>query len=166
MPSRSWGEVPARFRASTFLVLCWIASLMVVTGEGCFKTPQTSFPPGDLVDGSGDSIVLPSDSGVPRKKNGDACSVPDDCQSGICSDEVCCDENCSGVCQSCNLPATRGKCSPLISQEESDCHDLRSCDATGACTQRFTEFPTPTPASGPLTIAVGSDGNLWFTESA
>ncbi len=30
----------------------------------------------------------------------------------------------------------------------------------------FVEFPTPTPNSAPGSIAVGSDGNLWFTKSA
>jgi hypothetical protein len=28
----------------------------------------------------------------------------------------------------------------------------------------FTEFPIPTPVSLPISIAAGSDGNLWFTE--
>ena len=31
-------------------------------------------------------------------------------------------------------------------------------------TVQFTEFPTPTPNSGPYSIRVGPDGNLWFTE--
>ena len=28
----------------------------------------------------------------------------------------------------------------------------------------ITEFPLPTPGSGPAGITVGPDGNLWFTE--
>src|SRR5580692_10918608 len=31
---------------------------------------------------------------------------------------------------------------------------------------RFVEFPLPHPASGPTTIAIAPDGNLWFTEGA
>jgi virginiamycin B lyase len=28
----------------------------------------------------------------------------------------------------------------------------------------FAQFPTPTPGSNPAQIALGADGNLWFTE--
>jgi streptogramin lyase len=33
-------------------------------------------------------------------------------------------------------------------------------------TGEFTEFPIPTPNSGPTGIATGPDGNLWFTETS
>jgi len=35
-----------------------------------------------------------------------------------------------------------------------------------ASTQTITEFPVPTVRAGPVGIAVGPDGNLWFTEGA
>src|SRR5262245_24265924 len=42
--------------------------------------------------------------------------------------------------------------------------------ATGAvpaeAAKRIKEFPVPTPGSLPHGIAVGPDGNLWFTERA
>jgi virginiamycin B lyase len=31
---------------------------------------------------------------------------------------------------------------------------------------KFTEFPLPNPASGPTTISIAPDGNLWFTEGS
>jgi virginiamycin B lyase len=34
-----------------------------------------------------------------------------------------------------------------------------------ATTFSIDEFTVPTPASGPNAIALGPDGNLWFTES-
>ena len=41
---------------------------------------------------------------------------------------------------------------------------LALCSVAGA--QVITEFPVPTAATSPFGIAAGSDGNLWFTESA
>jgi len=35
----------------------------------------------------------------------------------------------------------------------------------GSAAAQITEFPIPTSNSGPLGIALGPDGNLWFTES-
>jgi virginiamycin B lyase len=29
-----------------------------------------------------------------------------------------------------------------------------------------TEYPVPTPSSGPAFIAAGPDGNMWFTETS
>jgi streptogramin lyase len=147
-------------------------SLPLMFMEGCYTTIPTWYPDGGdgvTVDrgfsdaGEADSSI---DSAVVPKENGDTCVASDQCKSGICMDGVCCDKTCSGVCLACNLPATKGKCSPIVSQEDDDCRGLRSCDTTGTCTDRFTEFPTPTPASGPLKITLGSDGYLWFTESA
>jgi streptogramin lyase len=38
--------------------------------------------------------------------------------------------------------------------------------AAPAVAQSFNEFPVPTAASNPAGIALGLDGNLWFTEFA
>ena len=38
--------------------------------------------------------------------------------------------------------------------------------AMPAMAQSFNEFPVPTIASDPVGIALGLDGNLWFTEFA
>src|SRR6185295_14239366 len=40
------------------------------------------------------------------------------------------------------------------------------CFLLGVClsAQTITEYPVPTPASVPLDIIAGPDGNLWFTE--
>jgi streptogramin lyase len=41
---------------------------------------------------------------------------------------------------------------------------LLLCLSSSAFGQTITEFPIPTPASVPLDITAGPDGNLWFTE--
>src|SRR2546422_11080883 len=33
-------------------------------------------------------------------------------------------------------------------------------------TGKFTEFPLPNPGSGPTTVSIAPDGQLWFTESS
>src|SRR5262245_64428503 len=157
MPGRAGGigraAFPMLMSGRYFAAVLALASCL-----GCYGTERTTLP--DAGDGA-----VSVDSVVPAKENGESCSAPGDCQSGICVDSVCCDKSCSAVCQACNSAAAMGKCSPVISQEESGCQGLQSCDTTGSCTDRFTEFPTPTSASGPLTITT-SDSSLWFTESS
>lgn len=36
---------------------------------------------------------------------------------------------------------------------------------TGAMAGTITQFPTPTPKSGPWGVVLGPDGNIWFTEA-
>src|SRR5882724_9448139 len=41
-----------------------------------------------------------------------------------------------------------------------------TADAPPESSPILTEFPTPTPGSGPTLITAGSDGALWFTEQS
>jgi len=53
-------------------------------------------------------------SATPTKAaNGADCSTPDQCTSGFCSDDVCCDKACDGPAESCDQPGMRGRCLPL-----------------------------------------------------
>jgi hypothetical protein len=45
--------------------------------------------------------------------NGTACTSAAECRTGFCSDGVCCDTACTGVCGACNLPGKAGQCSPV-----------------------------------------------------
>jgi hypothetical protein len=54
-------------------------------------------------------------SGTCRKGGPPAavCSSAQECATGFCQQGVCCDRPCTGVCESCLLPASRGRCSPI-----------------------------------------------------
>ena len=43
---------------------------------------------------------------------GQTCDQNTECDSNFCVDGVCCESACTGACQSCSNPATRGKCVP------------------------------------------------------
>jgi hypothetical protein len=60
------------------------------------------------------------------------------CDTGICTDGVCCDQPTCGTCQACNLPGSLGSCGAVKSGDDTDsCPVLTStCDATGACRAR------------------------------
>ena len=64
---------------------------------------------------------------------GHACTRNAQCNSGSCSDGVCCNINCD-KCGSCNLPATLGTCVPITAgtDPEGECQDNAS-DPTGLC---------------------------------
>jgi len=42
-------------------------------------------------------------TGCDKLDNGQACSANTECSSGHCSDGICCDTSCQGLCQSCNV---------------------------------------------------------------
>jgi hypothetical protein len=46
---------------------------------------------------------------------GAMCSSKDQCQSNYCVDHVCCDGQCDGQCQACNLASFVGSCKSLTS---------------------------------------------------
>lgn len=57
---------------------------------------------------------------------GQPCLGGSDCASGNCAQGVCCDGACAGTCTACNLPGSKGHCSP--------CNASHKCNlATGAC---------------------------------
>jgi hypothetical protein len=60
---------------------------------------------------------------------GTPCNSENDCQPNACIDGVCCDSNCDGVCRSCTVAGSIGKCSVLAAGDE----DPGVCDGTKAC---------------------------------
>lgn len=64
------------------------------------------------------------------------CIVAADCQSGVCVDGVCCNTDCNGTCQSCNLAGNIGTCTPIPAGEDRDneCGGMLAlCDGQGMC---------------------------------
>jgi MYXO-CTERM domain-containing protein len=70
--------------------------------------------------------------------NGSSCFSGSECDSGICSDGVCCNASCTGECRFCNFPESLGTCTTAPNGYE--CPDADRCDGTetcqnGVCTQ-------------------------------
>jgi hypothetical protein len=79
-----------------------------------------------------------------KRKNGQVCTSPDDCESGQCVDGVCCESACEGACRSCNLPGSPGRCLNVAARDPDPrkiCKDQGAdkcltnglCDGQGAC---------------------------------
>jgi hypothetical protein len=108
-----------------------------------------------------------SDGGfVVHRGVGEACQAATDCQSGFCSDGICCKDMCKGTCMTCALAGSKGSCVPA--EEGSDprgecnddgptsCKQNGTCDGAGACAhypassvcqEAQCELSTLTPAS-------------------
>jgi FG-GAP repeat len=73
---------------------------------------------------------------------GDACTAWDECGSANCADNVCCDDECSGLCMGCTEAKTGmpdGQCAPIPPGGNPDgecsagtCNGNGSCDPCGA----------------------------------
>lgn len=48
-----------------------------------------------------------------KKQRGQDCSSGTECATGACADGVCCDTSCTGACDACNIPASKGTCTLL-----------------------------------------------------
>ncbi len=65
---------------------------------------------------------------------GESCLSAEECLSGACADEVCCDTDCTAECTACDLLGTLGTCTPVLGQDDDpQCTDASSCDEAGVC---------------------------------
>ncbi|MCG5051902.1 MAG: hypothetical protein KA712_02990 [Myxococcales bacterium] len=79
-----------------------------------------------------------------KKPVGGSCQANAECENGNCSQGVCCNVKCDGVCKACNLEGKRGTCSN-VNQGQPDvagrcetkapetCGTTGVCDGAGAC---------------------------------
>jgi len=72
-----------------------------------------------------------SDSCMPQQLAGWTCSAANQCQSGSCVQNHCCDGPCSDACGACDVPGDFGTCSPATesSRGDPDCAPF-ACDGT------------------------------------
>ncbi|MFO0608769.1 MAG: dickkopf-related protein [Polyangiales bacterium] len=94
---------------------------------------------------------------VPRAGLGTPCSNSGQCGAdAVCSDGVCCNRACDGVCESCALPATAGVCTPLPANTQvSDAGVPGVCicnGSSGNCAAQDAG-PPPDDASVPMDAA-------------
>lgn len=98
-------------------------------GQGCLEGCATADQccSGNYCEGS-ECVTL--------KTDGAYCSAGNECVSGHCVDGVCCNSDCTGTCQACNLAGTPGTCSYVAANLDpgDDCGLCQACDGGGACT--------------------------------
>jgi hypothetical protein len=85
----------------------------------------------------------------PRQSIGTACLRAAECLSGFCVDGVCCTGACPGQCEACDVPTTRGTCTPV----DGPPHGSRSACPAGAADQPCTARTCV--ASGSATTCAG-----------
>jgi hypothetical protein len=73
-----------------------------------------------------------------KKADGVACDAGNECNSGFCTDGVCCGEACSETCKSCNLSGSIGQCAFVANGNRdtsgpNPCSPPNRCDGAGIC---------------------------------
>jgi hypothetical protein len=148
-------------------------------GQGCGTAAdcQSGFCSGNVCQPCGsDGDCAPNgycDAGMicqPKKPDGDLCAQPKQCVSSLCTEGVCCNSPCAGVCESClaslNINAVNGACGPVgASDPQGECQQDPANCTTGACTGLNAACAaTQTnadcrPAAGPCDPAEQCDGS-------
>ncbi len=103
------------------------------TVEVCVDEVTTSQPhrAGTVIEGC--VGVCNGEGDCVKRPKGDECTIADECDSGHCTDGVCCNEACDGTCRSCNVPDQIGKCTNVEFMAPDGCDDDRVCNGKGEC---------------------------------
>ncbi|MFO0593095.1 MAG: hypothetical protein U0441_36470 [Polyangiaceae bacterium] len=76
-------------------------------------------------------------NGACNKPLGQNCGNAGECDSGFCTDGVCCADDCQGLCKACNVAGSLGSCTfvPNGTDPASECNGANNnCNGAGACT--------------------------------
>jgi hypothetical protein len=165
--------------------LCLFLALGLLPVAGCETQPVNSRaigtaipgrrpdggtrPPVSLDAASTSSGDNPDGPPPAARTPGSACERGTDCDSGACSDGVCCNVACGGSCVGCNLPGHAGECIPVPTGQKDPRGVCRaeapdSCGQSGLCNGQggCAKFPPGTPCggaacTGPRTFLPGSE---------
>ncbi|MBI5479638.1 MAG: FG-GAP repeat protein [Deltaproteobacteria bacterium] len=66
------------------------------------------------------------------RANGDPCATAVECQSGFCTDGICCNEACDSPCHFCQLSGHEGTCLPVPDNQDPR-QECRFAGGNGAC---------------------------------
>jgi hypothetical protein len=104
----------------------------------------------------GDFEVAANAEGGTGKKNGDPCASGTECASTFCTDGVCCESACSGVCETCGVD--KGKCTavPDGTDPDKECKPEERPDSGGVAEP---DAGSPITDGGPLEGGALDDGS-------
>ena len=79
---------------------------------------------------------------VLKKVIGSPCNADVECASDYCVDGVCCNNQCDGACENCNIAGQGGICSfhGNMTDPEDDCGTCKLCNGGGACNPTLAGF--------------------------
>jgi MYXO-CTERM domain-containing protein len=82
---------------------------------------------------------------LPAKPGGFGCVTGSDCATGKCVDGSCCDTDCTGECEACDVVGSKGKCTPVVGAP----HGSRTpCPGGGATCAAICDGKTTTTCAG------------------
>lgn len=76
--------------------------------------------------------------GACKRERGTLCNRAEECLSGFCADDVCCDRSCNAPCEKCNSDLS-GTCTPVggLKHDEPACSgETQFCFPAGVCATR------------------------------
>ncbi len=100
-----------------FVVVIAVASCTSLLGDFNSASPLGAPDATSTETGGGGDGAIVNPGG---KALGAMCTDKSECEMGNCTDGVCCESACDGVCEKCNLPATPGKCMPVPMNTDPD----------------------------------------------
>lgn len=111
--------------------------LGALLASACGTIVEKPAPLEDAAVGGGED----ADSGIVTRPVGEGCNVSADCESGTCSEGICCATECDGECARCDLAGHEGTCTPVPSGTQcgdSTCstgmeRPAPQCDGAGTC---------------------------------
>ncbi|MBW2527656.1 MAG: hypothetical protein JRI23_25970, partial [Deltaproteobacteria bacterium] len=108
----------------------------------------------------------------PVKAQGAGCGVDDECASGFCTDNFCCDSRCYSTCEACSAaktPSPNGTCDYVTERTDPDgeCDPL-TCDGAGHCKGGYHIASDSSTGSGsyyvyPYDVAMDASDNVYVT---
>lgn len=88
----------------------------------------------------------------PQGPQGSDCSLDEQCESGICSGGVCCNESCDNLCQACSMASAKSRDKETNKKEmDGVCEDISGCSdfaclpETGLCKTECTDVDDCVP---------------------
>ncbi len=100
---------------------------------------------------------------TPLLANGTACDDASDCSSGFCVDRVCCETNCTGQCEACDVAGSEGTCSAVTGPPHGarpPCTVGTSAECLGQC-DGSNRAVCVYPGTSTLCGATACDGNVF-----
>jgi hypothetical protein len=70
---------------------------------------------------------------VPDKLIGEPCREDEQCPDDDCKHGVCCESECEGDCERCDLQGSEGTCTQLPTGSQGDCMQPLTCNSMGMC---------------------------------